>query len=115
MSESSIISKIEKGKQVGGRLDTDIKGVKYYESAGIQKWGESYRVGIFKIAEENMAQEIFEINEVKEFSTLLEAIEYLKDNSPITFESMNTSKGQKIFDPSIIYSERNSNPYKEIK
>jgi len=105
MSESFVISKIEKGKQVGGRVWSDIEGVTYYESAGIQKWGESYRVGIFKIAEENMAAEIFEINEVKEFSTLSGVIEYLKTNSPITFDSMNTLKGQKVFDPSVIYSE----------
>ena len=106
MSESSVIDKIEKGKQVGGRLWTEIEGVKYYESAGIQKWGQAYRVGLTKIAEENMVQEIFEVDEVKEFSTLSEAIEYLTDNSSITFESMNTSKGQKIFNPDVIYSEK---------
>jgi hypothetical protein len=39
---------------------------------------------------------------------LSEAIEYLADNSSITLESMNTSKGQKIFNPDVIYSEKGS-------
>ena len=64
-------------------MHTDTHGVKYYESAGIQKWGESRRVGIFKVAEENMAQDLFEIEEIKKFSTLTEAIEYLKKMAPL--------------------------------
>ena len=109
MIESSVINKIEKGKQFGSRLTLEIAGVKYYESAGIQKFGQYYRVGICKIAEENMAQDLFDIDEVKEFPTLSEAIEYLQDNSPISFDLMNTCKGQRLFDLSIIYSEKEFN------
>jgi hypothetical protein len=106
MDLTRFIQLVENGKQLGADIWKERDAEMIYESAGIQKWNGRYRVGVTIIAESDMAAEDFEVDEVSEFNTVEEAIEYLKKQSSVPVESMDVCKGQKIFSPEALYSER---------
>ena|SRR5688572_5339319 len=106
MDLTRFIQLVENGKQLGGSICKERDAETFYEDAGIQKWNGKFRVGVTKIAESDMDAENFEVDEVLEFNTINEAIEYLKEQSSVPVESMDICKGQKIFNPEILYSER---------
>lgn len=99
---------VESGRQIGARMSLKMDDEPYYETAAIQKWNEKYRVSVMRIAESKMDSDDYEIDEVVELSCLDEAIQYLSDHSSVPFESMKTLKGQKLFDPEYLYSQRRS-------
>ena len=91
--------KIENGKQIGFKHFFDEKDKRYCEWVGLQKWNGIYKVYIGKIEENKMVAEEFERDEIREFQTLSEALDYIKANSSVSIEKMNVCKGQRIFNP----------------
>lgn len=96
---TDLIKAIERGKQRGCSKLLVIDGIKYWIDIAIQKYEQKYYVHYSKIKEENMAQELFEEDYIKEFTVLDKALDHLKAHSEISLEQMSALKGQKLFDP----------------
>jgi hypothetical protein len=101
---------IESGKQVGASLDTTENGICYHNSIGVQRWQDRFRVNISRIAYDDMASDQFEVDEVVEFATLDDALDYLTSHSCVPIEDLDVCKGQKMFSPTHMYSEGGSQP-----
>ncbi len=91
---------IEAGKQVGKSFSFNHNDCTYWSSVGIQKHGGAYKVYIDVIEESQMIAEVYEREEVTQFSTALEAIDYITSETQLDVEDLKTCKGQKIFNPS---------------
>lgn len=90
---------LEDGKQLGKVISYKCGGKTFWSSVGIQKWQNYYKVYIDEIEEDKMASEEYARDEIKKFSTLTEALEFIQKNTKINTSDLNPCRGQKIFNP----------------
>ena len=92
-----MLNQIEKGKQLGIRLRFEKNQDYFWYCYAVQKRKEIYIVYESEISEKKMAEDLFEYENVKTYSSL----EEVKNNFPYKygtkFEDIHTLKGQVIF------------------
>ncbi len=92
-----MISKIEKGIQLGVEKRIQ-KGEKFFwYSYALQKKGSVYYVYECEIAEDNMAQEVYEFENVYKYLSLQEVQNKFPNKYEIFFNDIHVLKGNKIF------------------
>ncbi|MBR4085804.1 MAG: hypothetical protein IKK33_16125 [Lachnospiraceae bacterium] len=92
-----MIDKIEKGVQLGVEKRIE-KGQKvYWYSYAIQKKENVYYVYECEIAEDNMAQELYEFENVYRYLSLEEVQNKFPNKYEISFKDIHALKGNKIF------------------
>lgn len=97
---STLTQDIEAGKQRGHSKSIKLNGVNYWCGAAIQKYQENYKAHVFRIKEEDIAAEEYEVYLTKEFESLDEAIRCVGEKGNIPINEFGPLKGQKIFNPS---------------
>lgn len=100
-----MLNKLECGKQLGieKRIKKDLKY--YWYSYAIQKKEHIYYVYECEIAEDNMASEIYEYENVYKYTSLEDVIKNFPHKYEICFEDIHTLKGQKIFNVDFYVNE----------
>ena len=92
-----MINKIEKGIQLGVEKRIQ-KGQKFFwYSYALQKKGNIYYVYECEIEEDNMAQELYEFENVYKYLSLEEVQTRFSDKYGISFNDIHVLKGNKIF------------------
>jgi len=94
-----IALQIDNGKQLGSRFSFMKNKKTIWSSVGIQKYNENYMVFIDEIDEHNIIAEIYSREEIKEFISLREALDYIEYSTALTFDKLLPCKGQRIFNP----------------
>ena len=92
-----MLNKIENGRQLG--IEKRIKkGYRYFwYSYAVQKKEKIYYVYECEIAEDNMAEEIFEYENINRYLSIKDVKRYFPNKYGIKFEDINVLKGQRIF------------------
>jgi tRNA threonylcarbamoyladenosine modification (KEOPS) complex Cgi121 subunit len=90
---------LSSNKQIGESFSFNKEGEECFSSVAIQRWGDVYKVYVDEIMESQMACENYIRDEVLEFNSAEEAIEFVSIETMATLENLTPSKGQKIFDP----------------
>jgi hypothetical protein len=98
-NKEKIMQWIESGKQLGKVFSFKIDGNTIWISVGIQKWQDLYKVSVDEIEESCMASENYLRNEIKKFDNLLDALNFIDNNTQIKSDDLEPCKGQKIFNP----------------
>ena len=94
---NKIENKIELGKQLGLRLRIQKEQKWYWYSYAIQKKGNIYYVYEDEIAEENMAREVWEYENVYKYSSLEDAKKQYPHKYGTCFDDIHVLKGITIF------------------
>ncbi len=102
MEQKNLIDWIENGKQIGKAIYYTKDGDTYWQSVGIQKWNNNYKVYFFEILKSKMMSDEGEEELIREFKTMEEAKSYVESVSQIPFIELTPLKGQKVFNPSAI-------------
>ena len=92
-----ILKKIEEGKQVGVSKQIEKNDEIYWYSYAIQKVKTTYIVYECEIAEDNMAIEEYEYENITKYSTLNEVKENYVEKYNIKFADIKPLKGHYIF------------------
>lgn len=91
--------RLDKGKQQGISKQVDKNGKLYWYSYAVQKINGIYIVYECEIAEENMAAEVYEYENVTKYSSFDEVKENFVEKYGITFADVGPLKGQYLFNP----------------
>jgi len=97
--DTKIIRSIESGRQLGIRDKTVIDGKVLWISIAIQKYGNSHKTYTAEIYEDDVASEKYQREEIRRFSNINDALQYLKDYARTDSSLLASCKGQKIFNP----------------
>lgn len=95
-----MLKKLERGMQLGIEKRIEKKQKYFWYMYAVQKRADIYYVYECEIAEENMAQELFEYEKVNKYLSLDEVIQNFPCKYDMCFEDIHTLKGQKIFNVS---------------
>jgi hypothetical protein len=101
MEQHKLFNLLEKGKQLGKRFSFERSGQTYWSGVAIQKVKDAYKVAIYEIAENKMAMEEFERDEVQSFEDFAEAIGYIENTTAIKVSDLLSCKGQRLFNPNL--------------
>lgn len=94
-----IYQKLQSGKQVGIDKRIDKSGVFYWYSYAVQKVDDYYVVYECEIAEDNMAMEEYEYENVNKYLSVEEVEKSFPSRYGIKFSDIGSLKGQYIFNP----------------
>jgi len=89
--------KIELGKQLGLALRVEKGQIFYWYSYAVQKKGNVYYVYESEIAEENMAAEVFDYEDVFRYASLEDVKRHFPCKYKTCFNDIHALKGERIF------------------
>ncbi len=92
-----MLKKLEKGMQLGVEKRIQKKEKYFWYSYAVQKKNDIYYVYECEIAEENLAQEVYEYENISRYLSLEEVIKNFPLKYEISFSDIHTLKGEKIF------------------
>lgn len=92
-----MLNKIEQGMQLGIEKRIQKEQKYFWYSYAVQKKGNIYYVYEYEIAEENMAGEICEYENIYKYLSFEEVKKFFPSKYGIHFEDIHVLKGQKIF------------------
>lgn len=102
MEQKNLIDWIENGKQIGKAIYYTRDADTYWQSVGIQKWLDNYKVYFFEILKSKIMSDEGEVEIIREFNSMEDAIAYFESVSQIPFIELTPLKGLKVFNPSAI-------------
>ena len=91
--------KIEAGKQLGISIKIKKNDVFYWYSYAVQKIDNNYIVYECEIAEDNMAMEEYEYENINKYLSIEEVERNFIEKYDIRFSDIKPLKGQHIFNP----------------
>jgi len=80
---NKICNLIERGKQLGRSFYFERNGDSVWTSVAIQKHQNVYYIQVLEIYESDMASEEFIRDEIKEFASLQESLEFITENTQV--------------------------------
>jgi hypothetical protein len=99
LDQDRLFNLLERGKQRGKRFSFIRSEQTFWSSVGIQKVKGVYKVAIYEIAENKMAMEEFEREEIQSFKDFAEAISYIENTTMVKVSDLQAGKGQRFFNP----------------
>lgn len=96
-----VYKKIESGKQLGIDKRIEKNDGFYWYSYAVQKIDDTYIVYECEIAEDNMAMEEYEYENVNKYISIQEVERNFNGKYDIRFSDIHPLKGQRIFNPFI--------------
>lgn len=100
IDNKKIFEWLSSGKQLGVRGKVTQNNETVWLSMGIQKYGAAYKTYISEIFDSKIDIEDYLREEIREFSTVEAALEYLNQESRLGIFDLSPCRGQKIFNPS---------------
>ena len=90
---------VDRGKQVGDVFSFHRNDLLYWSSVAIRKWDGVIKLYVDEILESQMNAEKYEREEILEFDSVENALNYVSENTMVSLKKMMPCKGQKIFNP----------------